>query len=246
MNYLDPLLRWGSQALLLTLLILLIRRKQHHKFSWFAIYIVVDHLTFIVRFAVRNNAWAYYIAYWSSHAIFAALLLLAIRQIFHRVLEVEYRLFRWMRFVVPATFVLILGFATYEGIQALGRNDKITAMINGFDIGVHAFQASLLFLLVALRLLFPARWLRYEFGILTGLALYSIVNVCTDLLWLEYGRRYGWVYSYGPPIAFMVTALIWLWVFSAPAKAIAKKSPRREEFHHPMDREQPSFIRFGQ
>jgi len=62
MNYLTPLLRWGCQALLLILLILLVRRKQHRKFSWFAAYVAVEILTFIVRYAVIRNATAYYIA----------------------------------------------------------------------------------------------------------------------------------------------------------------------------------------
>lgn len=243
MNYLPILLRWSGVALLVTLLVLLIRRKLHRKFSWFAVYIVCEILTFIVRSMVRHDPMAYYIAYWSSQAIFAIVALLAIRQVFHRVLEVEYRLFRWTRFLLPVTLVLISGFSLYEGIQALGEHDKIVATINGFDIGVHAFQASLLILLVALRRLFPARWLRYEFGILTGFGFYSIVTVSTDLLWLKYGRGYGWLYTWGPPIAFLVTELIWLWVFSAPSEAIETIHFNSEEFHAPADRQQHAFLR---
>lgn len=243
MNYLIPLLRWGCQALLLTLLILLIRRKQHQKFSWFAAYITFGALGFIVRYIVHSSKNAYFIAYWSTDVVASALALLAIRQIFHRVLEVEYRLFRWMRFLLPVTIVLISGFSIYEGVQALDKLQKIIAVINGFDLGIHAFEAALLFLLLALRFLFPARWLRYEFGILTGYAFNSIVTITADLLWMKYGTSYNWLYSWGPPIAFTSTVLLWIWVFSGTPKAIEEITSGPEEYHAPVDRQQHAFLR---
>ena len=244
MNYLIPLLRWGGLALMLMLLTLLIRRKQHRKFSWFAAYVVFFILAFVARITAShqsNNAW--FIAFWFTDVILGALALLAIRQVFHRVLEVEYRLFRWMRFLLPVTLVLISGFSIYEGIQALDQHQKIMAMVNGFDIGVHAFEATLLFLLLALRFLFPARWLRYEFGILTGYALNSIVTITADLLWLKLGSSYFWFYRFGPGIAYMLTELIWLWVFFVPPKAIEESNSGLEEFHAPVDRQQHVFLR---
>lgn len=229
---------------MLMLLFLLIRRKQHRKFSWFAAYVAFFILADIVRITAShqsNNAW--FIAYWSTDVVASALALLAIRQVFHRALEVEYRLFRWTRFLLPVTLVLISGFSIYEGIQALDQHQKIMAMVNGFDIGVHAFEATLLFLLLALRFLFPARWLRYEFGILTGYALNSIVTISADLLWLKLGSSYFWFYRFGPGIAYMLTELIWLWVFFGTPKAIAEINLGPEQSHAPLDRQQRAFLR---
>jgi len=249
MNYLNLLLRWPGLALLLVLIALLIRRKQHRKFSLFVAYLAFSILAAIVRIIASRDQLAYFVAYWSAEVIFATLALLVIRQVFHRVFAVEYRLFRWMRFLLPVTVVLILGFSFYEGVQVWNGHSQIRqliAMINGFDIGVHAFQAALLFLLLVLRLLFPARWLRYEFGILTGYAFNSIVNICGDLLWLKYGSGYRLFYTYGPPMAFMLTTLIWLWVFSAPPEAIAKMNPSPDKLHDPPDQQHHSFVRIRQ
>ena len=243
MHYLRLLLDWGSTALTPMLLILLIRRKQHRKFSFFVAYAAFCIIAEIIRNLGDGNMNRYFFIYWSTEAIYATLALLVIRQIFHRVLEVEYRLFRWMRFLLPVTLVLIFIFSFYESIQALDKVQKIIAAINGFDISVHAFEAALLFLVLALRFLFPARWLRYEFGILTGYALSSIVTISTDLIWLKYGKRYDWLYTNGPVIAFMITELIWIWTFSAPPKAIEEITPGPEEPHIPMDRQQYTFLR---
>ena len=244
MSYLIPLLRWGILALILMLLTLLIRKKQHRKFSWFAAYVAFCILAFVARtIASHQSNNALFIAYWSTDLIFDALALLTIGQIFHRMLEVEYRLFRWMRFLLPVTLVLIFSFCFYEGIQALDKVQKIIAVINGLDIGVHAFEAALLFLLLALRFLFPARWLRHEFGILAGYAFNSIVTISTDIIWLKYGQSYNWLYSHGPTVAFMIAELIWIWTFSVTPKAIEESNFGPEEFQAPIDRQQHAFLR---
>lgn len=216
MSYLDLLLRLVASVLLVALIALLVRRKLRPQFPFFFIYSILSILGTLSGQIASSHPVAYFIFYWSAQATYAVFALLVIREVFHHVFRSEYRLLRWMRFVLPITVIVILGFSIYQGIQSSAGYSKVRyvkEMIYWFDLGVHTFQAALLLLLIGLRAFFAAEWLRYEFGILSGLGCNAIFAMSADLLWFEYGSRFATFFQYGPPVGYILATLIWLQAF---------------------------------
>lgn len=223
MHYLDSLLRLIASGLLLGVITLLVTRKLYREFPFFFTYAAFSIAAHVFRHIASGHPVGYFIVYWSAEAIYAILALLVIREVFHHVFRVEYQLFRWMRFLLPVTVVVILGFSIYQGMESSAGYNKIRyakEMIYWFDVGVHAFQVVLLLLLFALRLVFPVGWLRYEFGILAGFGCNAIFTTTADLLWFEHGTRYAAFFQYGPPAGYILATLIWLHAFALPPEKI--------------------------
>ena len=225
MHYGDLLLRFTTPVLLLVLIILLVRRKQHREFPVFFAYVTFSIVADSARQIASGHPADYFIVYWAAEAFYGILALLVLREVFHRVFVVEYDLHPWVRYLLPFTVVLILSFSIYQGIQHTTGYSKIRyikEMIYWFDLGVHTFQGALLLLLLGLRVIFPVRWLRYEFGIIAGFGCNAVFTMSADLLHFDFGSSYEAFFRYGPPIGFILATLIWLQAFYRPPEEIKR------------------------
>ena len=226
MHYGDLLLRFSTPAILLVLIALLVRRKLYREFPLLFSYAIFSIIADISRQIASGHPVGYFIVYWSAEAIYGVLALLVLREAFHHVFSVEYRLLRWMRFVLPVTVMVILAFSIYEGMLSSAGYNKIryvTEMIYWFDTGVHAFQGGLLLVLIVLSSVFPVRWLDYEVGIVIGLGINAIFTILADVLWFDFGNRFPMFLRYGPPAGYILATLIWLLAFSVPPKQTTKR-----------------------
>ena len=96
---------------------MLIGRKQHRQFPFFFAYAIFSVVADTARQIASGHPVRYFIVYWSAEALYGIVALLVLREVFHRVFEVEYDLYRWVRFLLPLTVVLILAVSVYHGIH---------------------------------------------------------------------------------------------------------------------------------
>ena len=215
----DLILSFAPPAILAVTAIISVRRKLHREFMFFFIYVMYSAIVGVLRETVVNGPFLYFWFYWITEAVYGILALLVLREVFHRIFALPYAMYRWFRFLLPITVAIILSISMWEmayhpfGYSMVGR---WMSAIYWFDLGVHALEAMILLLVLALTLVFPIAWRKYEFGILIGFGMSACVTMLADLLRFEGGSTYEVFFRYGPPMAYVLAALIWLHAFLRP------------------------------
>ncbi|HEY6350472.1 MAG TPA: hypothetical protein VI636_13785 [Candidatus Angelobacter sp.] len=219
MFVIDLILSFAPPAILLAVIIILFRRKLHREFVFFFIYVLYSITFGLLPEAIVGRPFLFFWFYWVSEAVYGILAMLVLREVFHRLFALPYAMYQWFRFLLPSTVVFILSISMWEtarhplGVSMVGR---WMSAIYWFDLGVHALEGTILLLVVALTLVFPVAWRKYEFGILTGFGMSACVTMLADLLRFEGGSTYETFFRYGPPIAYALATLIWLHAFLLP------------------------------
>jgi hypothetical protein len=181
---------------------------------------------------VIGRPFLFFWIYWITAALDGMLALLVLREVFHRVFALPYAMYRWFRFLLPVTVLIILSISIWEmiyhpfGRSALGR---LVSAVYWFDLGVHALEGAILLLVVALTLIFPVEWRQYEFGILAGFGISAGVTMFADLLRFVGGSTYETFFRYGPSVAYLLVTLIWLHAFIQPLQSPPRSQMDWEE-----------------
>lgn len=217
----DLVLSLAPPAILLGLVIIFLARKLYREFPLFFVYVLYASIAGILRTTVGNRL-LYFRLYWTTEAVYGVLGLLVIYEVLRRVfpIEHEHASQRRLRWLLPVGVLLMLGLFTLleTRYHPLGHG-QIPRLVRGiywFDVGVHALEGIVLILVVALTQVFSLSWRKYEFGILTGFGISSFVTMFADLFRFELGGGYETFFRYGPPIAYLVAALVWLEAFFRP------------------------------
>lgn len=218
MPLIDLILTLSSPAILLVLAIIFFRRKLHHEFIFFFVYILYSVGAGVMLVAVAGRSTLFFWFYWITEALNAILALLVLREVFHRIFALPFVMYRWFRFLMPITVLIILTIAIREmAYRPLGKGavGRMESAIYWFDLGVHALEGTILLLVLGLTAVFPVKWRerQYELGILAGLGIYAYVSMLADLLRFLRGGSYETFFRYGPPIAYVLATLIWLHAF---------------------------------
>src|SRR5215469_15130786 len=215
----DLFLSFTAPAILLVLALIFLRRKLYREFPLFFTYVVYSAVGGALRETAIHHQFLYFWLYWISEALYGILALLVLREAFYRVFALPHAAYRWFRFLLPIIVLLILSLSMWEMAQhplGTGTAGRMVSAIYWFDFGVHALEGAILLLVLALTLMFPVAWRRYEFGILTGYGISACVTMLADLLRFALGSRYETFFRYGPPIAYVLATLIWLHAFLVP------------------------------
>ena len=216
MQTLDFSLYLASPIVLLGLIVIFLRRKLNKEFPLFFIYMLYVPVTAALRMSVMYHQAANFWVFWTTEAIYGALGLLVLREVFHRLFALSYASYRWFRLLLPVAMSLILTFTLWETIYHplhRGSLSPIVSAIYWFDLGVHLLEGIILLLVLVLTLGFPLSWRRYEFGILAGFGLNACVTIIAYVLRFQLGGGYEMFFRYGPPLAYLVTTAIWLHAF---------------------------------
>lgn len=237
----DLILTLAPPTILLVLAVIFFRRKLHRDFLFFFIYVLYSVGAGVMLVAVAGRPTLYFWLYWITEALNAILALLVLREIFHRIFALPFAMYRWVRFLVPSTVVIILTIAIREMVyRPLGRGivGRLVSAIYWFDVGVHALEGTILLLIVGLTLIFPVKWRsrQYELGILAGFGISAAVSMIADLLRLLRGNSYETFFRYGPPIAYVLATLIWLHVFTSPLQTLFQPQMDWDEMQGVMRR----------
>lgn len=214
----DLILSLVPSAILLVLAIVFFHRGLHREFVFFFIYMLYSIILGALPEAVAGRPLLFFWFYWTTEALNAILALLVLREVFHRIFALPFVMYRWFRFLMPITVLIILTIAIREmACRPLGKGavGRMVSAIYWFDLGVHALEGTILLLVLGLTVVFPVKWKerQYELGILAGLGIYAYVSMLADLLRFLRGGSYETFFRYGPPIAYVLATLIWLHAF---------------------------------
>lgn len=232
MRFSDLILSITAPTILVVLIVVFLRRRYYRELPFFFVYIVYAP---IATLRVLSDSWPsfHFVLYWITESLYGILALLVLREVFHRLFALPYAAFRWFRLLLPGTVLVILSISLWETSfrpLAHGQIGRLVSAIYWFDLGVHALEGMILLLVLALTIAFPIRWRDYEFGILIGFGVSACVTMLADLLRFEGGSSYETFFRYGPPIAYVLAALVWLHAFLRPPASL----PRPQIDHHEM------------
>ena len=220
----DLILSLTPPAVLVSIGAILLWRKLYHEFPFFLTYLLYAAAAGVLRITVVHNPFLYFWFYWISEGIYGVLALAVLREVFRRIFALTYEAYGWFRLLFPATILLISILSAWQTFfHPLGRGiSRIVNAIYWFDLGVHLFEGVILLLVLGLTAVFPVSWRRYEFGILAGFGINASITMLAYLLRFERGSSYEIFFRYGPPIAYVLAALIWLHAFLRPPGSLPK------------------------
>lgn len=227
----DLILSFTPPVILLAIAAILVWRKTLQQFPIFFGYVLYAAIAGILRTTAAHNAVLYFRLYWWTEAVYGAVALAVLGEVFHRIFVLAYAAYKWFRTILPLTILLILAISIRQMIyHPLGRG--ISVVVNAvywFDLGIHLIQGVVLLLLLALTTVFPVSWRRYEFGILAGFGVNASITMLAYLFRFEWGSRYELFFRYGPPVGYLLATLVWLHAFLRPPESLPKPPIGQEE-----------------
>ena len=205
-----------APAILLCLAIILLRRKLHCQFPLFFIYICYSIAAGLLRETVASSPSVYFAIYWATDIIYGILELLVIREVFRPSLEGFPEKYRWVRWIMPAIVVCVVGFtlwsAAYHPI-GYGPLSSLAAGAYSFELGVRWLEL-IIFIVAAILDRTPrVSFLMSEMGILAGLGISALLTLFADLARAKFGSGFEEVFRYLPTTAYIGAAGIWLVAF---------------------------------
>jgi hypothetical protein len=198
--------------MLVVLAVIFLHRKFYKDFLFFFAYISFAPVATVARIFVRNQPWPYFIVYWSTEAVFAILALFTLNEVFKRMFDLDYAQRWWFRFILPVLAVIIAILFLGQPLRPTSGGRFANAVFS-FDLGVHFLQGAFLVLFLAFEKILGASYDQYEQGIIGGFGISAAVTILTDLLRAHGGSRYTVLFTYAPPAAYILAAIIWLRAF---------------------------------
>jgi len=217
MGKLDVLLNLTGTVLSLALGVVLVWRSRVREFPLFFTYIASTVVIAIARLSLSGNYRLFFIFAWTTEALYAVLSLLVLYEVFHWVLFEFYRHWSWFWVLFPGLVVVMTSVSVwyaleYPAIQA----SRIFSLILVFGIAVNFVQVGIFLLFFFLVWVFGLRWWDYAFAIVLGFALSALSGLAAYWLRSEFGTSFGIFAKYAPPVAYILSVLLWLAVFIRP------------------------------
>src|SRR6478736_1927816 len=101
----------------------LLRRKLHHEFPLFFVYVAYAILATVARVSVSGHYQTYFVVYWATAAVYSILALFALYEAFREVFLAFYMLWWWFWLLFPAA----VGIAAFTQIRRAILNPPIQA-----------------------------------------------------------------------------------------------------------------------
>lgn len=221
MSWLDLVVLWIPLALRACVLVLLSRGLLHRRFPLFTLYIAYTVVVSILKIASFSSSRAYFYVFWISEPGDTLLSVLAVYESFMRVFGDFYRIVGF-RLLFPGTIAMALIYAAWKAYA-----HPVHASVSGAIIISTAIAAQYVILGISVLFFLLVRfihvqWRLYEFRIVLGFAVASLVYVVSALLRSESGTRFALFTRYAPGVAYIVAAGIWL-------SAMWAEEPKPEE-----------------
>jgi len=195
------------------LAIILWRRGLHRSYRFFFVYTLFAVVAAVAKLAAHGNYRAYFVTYWTGEAIYAVLGLLAIFEVFPFV----FKTFTWIWQFWVAVWVMVGLMIVIAILQAIFappiQAGPVVATIYSLEIGVRYVQGGAFIAFVLLASFYRMHPRRYALGIIFGFWLVALGDLIPAMLRSEFGTRFKFVFTFMPPVVYVVAVLIWLLTF---------------------------------
>lgn len=208
----DLILRFSAPAIIVVLVVIFLRRKFYRDFPLFFAYIVFVPIATVLRVSVSAYPKSYYVAYWTTEAVYGLLALLALNEVFKTMFDLNYAEHWWFRFILPTLAIAITIFFLKQPLRPT-VTARITNTVFSFDLGLHFLQTLILLLFFVLEKVFGASYDQYEQGIIAGFGISAGFTIVADAIRVRGGSSYTVFFAYIPPAAYILASIIWLFAF---------------------------------
>jgi hypothetical protein len=203
-------LLWLPILLTVGILALLAQKKLFPRFPFFSTYIAYMVAAGMLKALFLSNWHVYFYVYWLTEPVEIVLSVLAVHESFHRVFEDFYRL-RWFPRLFPAT----IGTALLYSIWKAYVHPPLHVGLRGSIIIALAIAAQ--YTILGISILFfmmvrfiHVRWRLYEFRIVLGFGIASLIYAFSGVLRSESGTIFDFLSKYLPGMGYVLAVCIWL------------------------------------
>ena len=204
-------------ALLVLLLRTLLRNRTYRAVPCFFAYVAFAVVADVARFAVHNHHDTYYVAYWTTEAVYDILGILVMYEVLRAALG-NLRHDWWARLIFPTVLIAGIGLSLSRAHAAPPQVSGLLSYIVVGEIGVRFVQVIVFAGLVTLVPLLGLRWRQYSFGVATGFGIYATIMLLTTTKLSDFGTRFKLLWGWTSVVAYSCAVLIWIWFFSVPEK----------------------------
>lgn len=140
-------------------------------------------------------------------------MLLAFQESMRAVFSGRYRK-PWLRYLMPVLVTLAMAYAVLAAtLYPPAKAPAYMPVIISAEIAFQYVRAALVgWFLVAVKVS-DVRWQREPFGIIYGFSVSTAGILLATLVRSQFGTAFPWVITYGPSVAYLFSALIWLNAF---------------------------------
>jgi hypothetical protein len=194
----------------------LVRRKTYREFPLFFLYVSFSIAFITLRLAVSGDYRLFFFVFWVTEAIYVALALLVLHEVFRTVFAAFYEK-RWFwlffPFVVVAIFTIAIAYRLGSPpVQA----SRLISLILTLGTTVSLVQVAIFGLFFLLVWFHGIRWRDYPFGIVVGFAIIAVGSLWGNWARSVFGTRFNKFFGYAPAVAYILAVIVWLDTFLRP------------------------------
>lgn len=214
-----------SIGLQLVILGVLVRKRLHHRFRWFLIYLTYAVIEDVLRLSVAGNKHLYYDVYWLTTIGDVSCSVLAVRESFLNVFR-AYTHLRWFIWAVWSCIGLAVLYSIYKAWLFPPKPATPRGVIVvGLELGLDYTMVAIGLLYFGLRRLFKIKGGQWESGIISGFTVYAACDIVVLVARSAFGTRFRTAREWIPAIAYIVAEIGWVVVLGRPEH---KTSPPRD------------------
>ena len=209
-----PFSFWASVFALIALSGLCLWRRAYKTLPVFFFFTVSAWLFGVLRYyAFRVGGSFYFYLYWISELAGAAIVSLALYEVFLRRLFPRFYKVRFYRALFPLAAGAVLLLTIAAVLQSSDRNAAFQTASRAYDF---MRTACLVFFMLLVSLM-GRNWTRYDLGVTLGFGIQAVVALVNAAVRARFGQRSPMLDSL-ESIAFEIACVIWLITFLKPEK----------------------------
>src|SRR5258708_2546711 len=216
MGNLDVILNLIGVTLAVALVGVLLWRRAYREYPMFFTYVASSVLIALLRLSVSEDYELFFKVSWSTEALYALLVLLALHEVFYRVFRSFFSIYRWFWVLFPTVVVIVTSVAVMRALRRPPiQAPPLIAVILSTEIGVNVIQSAVFILFSAAIWFFQVRRRNYPSRIVDGFAVMALAGLAYQLRSV-FGTRFNSLAKYSTSVAYLVAVLLWLYTFIQP------------------------------
>ncbi len=209
----DSLFTLVAPALLVWLVVVFVKRGLFRQFPFFFAYIISVIGVSALRWSVIGNYPRFFKVFWATEGLYALMIILALNEVFRNIFIEFYEIWWWFRLVFPGSVAILAAVKATDALHhPTAQSPLVVAAILSFGLTVSWVQAAL-FGLICLLVWLVGDWEYYPVGIALGFAISALGSWAAYDAISIFGTKFNIVAKYGPPLAYFLAVLIWLFTF---------------------------------